>query len=427
MRIFAPQLMADSKIIDRIVARGSTLTTALGGYVVRDYECALLRVQGSENRNQIPVGERIRFLNPTKTYELIRINQQQQEMQFSVEADTRALPLEIKDIPVFEKIRCNLTLRFRVRDPRRLVVDHSIAGDQELLEWIERTLSNAFLKLSRHGSAKDDPLEGSLWEFLLLPVADERTSQLFDKDGRVTQTAMRLRSEELLMSMLSVQLGEIGLAPGVVNITSVDIPAEAQQLMHSLLAARGERLVHAEHAMLHREQAIAALAKKEVDAQSTLLDAFAAKTADIDMYVGTLKKYGLDAKTAMVLKSLVGTGSGGESEHTSDGSSVDTLVRLVSFSLLSNLLGNDAGRLKEVVKDLGVPEGVEARFISDTGDETLSKAARELKRFVKDLYLVRDGIDGGTHDTLQALLGDLKAPPKESRKPQSDETAPRED
>lgn len=405
MRLYAPRLMDGSQIIDLIVAQGATLAAALGGYVVRDYECALLRVQGSEMRKRIPPGERIRFLNPAKTYELIRINQQQQELQFSVETDTRAIAREIRDVPVLERIKCSLALRFRVRDARRLVVEHSISSDQDLVDWIARTLTNVFLKLSRHGSASGDPLEGSVWEFLLLPVGE--MLQVSDEGGRLVKTHMKLRSEELLMSMLSVQLSEIGLEPATVNILSVEVPPAARQLMDELLAARRERIVHAEQAAFQREKAIAALAKKEVDIHSVLLDAFAEKTASIDLYVGALQQYGLDAKTAMLLKSLVGKGQNVVDGTASGDSSVETLIRLFSFSLLSNFLAHDKDRLEKAARDLGVPEGIEEYFSGEQPDDPTPRIAGKFKQFLKDLYLVREEIDGETFDTLRGLLRDI--------------------
>jgi hypothetical protein len=354
MHIYLPHLMSKGKLIDYQLDRGTTLNGMLGGYVVRDYEYALLRVQGSERRTRIQPGKRIRRLNPFSVYELIRVNQQNNVLNFELEADTQGLFSQVQEIPTLQPIHCSISLTFRISDPHTLVVTNNIKSDADLTNRMAETLNNTFLQ-------DENDAAGTLFDFIAMPTIwlDEPSVTPDEVDGVAFRIPLRFRSETTFLGILRERFEGVGIAPVDVKITKVDLPEEVRELMVELFETQREQAIAKETAKFEMIEARKRQAISAVDALTEIQKGLAKKTVEIDFYYGALMKYGLDAKTAMLFKTLETTLAG--SDATSGGTSSDpmsNLIRLYSLLFFKRVCDPGGDKLASLQEEMDLPNEV---------------------------------------------------------------------
>jgi regulator of protease activity HflC (stomatin/prohibitin superfamily) len=396
MHIYVPHLMSKGKLIDYQLDRGTTLNGVLGGYVVREYEYALLRIQGSERRTRIEPGKRIRRLNPFSVYELIRINQQNNVLNFELDADTQGLFSQVQGITTLQPIHCSISLTFRISDPHKLVVTNNIQSDADLTNRMVETLNNTFLKIARAKPQDENDASGTLFEFIAMPTIrlDEPSVTPDEVDGVAFRIPLRFRSENIFLGILRERFEGIGITPVDVKITKVDLPEEVRELMVELFETQREQAIAKEAAKFEMIEARKRRAISAADALTEIQKGLAKKTVEIDFYYGALMKYGLDAKTAMLFKTLETTLAG--SDTTSGGTSSDpmsNLIRLYSLLFFKRVFDPGGNKLASLQEEMDLPNEV-TKTLGEIKDPEVTTWISEKLRPLWDSLLLDQGLIG---------------------------------
>ncbi|MCK4600536.1 hypothetical protein KAU37_12110 [Candidatus Bipolaricaulota bacterium] len=408
MQIYSPHLMSQGTLIDYRLDKGTNLNGILGGYLIRDYEYALLRVQGSERRTKLQPGKRIRRLNPFSVYELIRINQQNNILDFELEADTRGLFTQVQDIPTLQSIECSISLTFRISDPYTLVVTNSIQSDQDLIDRMVGALNNTFLKLTRTNPQDITDTAGTLFEFIAMPTI--RLNEAFNSpdevDGVAYRIPLRFRSEATFLGILRERFGSLGIAPVDVEITNVKLPDEVKDLMNELFEARRGQAIAKETTDLEMIEARKRQAVGAVDALTEIQKGLAKKTVEIDFYYGALMRYGLDAKTAMLFKTLETTlGGEGAAPATAGSDPMNNLMRLYSLMFFKRVCDPGGEKFSSIKEEMNLSDDI-ANQVAEIKDPEMTKWISDKLRPLWDSLLLDKGLI--TPEQYQEIMDSVK-------------------
>lgn len=386
MQIFSPELMTKN-IVDYQIIKG----TALGGYVIRDYEYGFLRKHGTEKRVRLKPGVPFRVANPFATHELIRVNQQENQINFDLIADTKGIFVGgIHDIPVLHNIKATVYLRFKITDPHKLTVQNDVLSDEKFLDWMHNFIQTAFLKVSRGGN---------IFDFINLPA---ETLEHIEIDGRPFSVNIKFATEELLISMLKEKMDSIGVTLIDMEILNVDMPEEIMKMINEIVEVKKQQIVKVEEMEVELIKERTKLKKKEIEAVSNIIDAFTKVKVDADLWFGTLAKYGLDARTAGILKTLSTTVEGEKASRKSGASSIDKLVEIFSFIYLTQVLKIDDKKISEVTEKVGLPQ------MDIKSEDVVPNVVKDFGKLIDELYMIKDKIKPDIYQDLQSLKGEAE-------------------